>query len=259
MLERFTNPRTAILWVPTTNGIARFDGRRFVVYDVSNTPAMTRTGSNCLVIAENRSGTIWIGTGNGLLKLVGGIFVEEPSLHGQRVEALMVDSRDRLWVGTQESGLFRETETGFDRLKLPQGYTKYDKFRSIIQRNENSVLALGTSILEYNIDTSMGDAIISFPDASGYCMLKSGDGRIWIGTSQHGLFELIDDGSLIEHSIENRYVNEVQFVKHLASDSEGNIYACPSESRDIRPPLSSRFGCVDRPSFRIWRSYMYAE
>ncbi|MBI5693247.1 MAG: hypothetical protein HZC55_24480 [Verrucomicrobia bacterium] len=67
------------LWVGTFNGLARFDGVRFRVYDVANSPALRHDG----------------------------------------IESLVVDAQGRLWVGDTAGGLAVRTADGFRRVDLP--------------------------------------------------------------------------------------------------------------------------------------------
>ena len=47
-------------------GLARFDGLRFQVFDRSTTPALV--SDNCLALARDQEGVLWIGTRNGLVR-----------------------------------------------------------------------------------------------------------------------------------------------------------------------------------------------
>src|SRR5262245_55747865 len=57
--------RDGYLWLTTFDGLARFDGVRFTVFDKSNTPAITNNRLTALY--EGRDGTLWIGADQGEL------------------------------------------------------------------------------------------------------------------------------------------------------------------------------------------------
>ena len=55
--------RDGYIWVGTYNGLARFDGNRFVTYDPVNTPELSQTRIQGLFLDAN--GTLWINTFRG--------------------------------------------------------------------------------------------------------------------------------------------------------------------------------------------------
>ena len=61
-----TQDSTGYIWLGTQNGIARFDGVRFRVYDRRSTGVDTTMAT---VSYTDRSGQPWFGTGHGVLRL----------------------------------------------------------------------------------------------------------------------------------------------------------------------------------------------
>src|ERR1051325_7713169 len=56
----FLQDRLGFIWIGTEEGLARFDGMRFEVFDRRNTPQITTNFISSLV--ETPSGDLWIGT-----------------------------------------------------------------------------------------------------------------------------------------------------------------------------------------------------
>ncbi len=96
--------RRGYIWVGTYGGVARYDGARFRTYGLGDGVP----NSTINVIGENADGEVVIGTRGGIAVLNGNRFepIEAPGLSGAAVNALHLDTDGTLWVGT-ENGLVR--------------------------------------------------------------------------------------------------------------------------------------------------------
>jgi signal transduction histidine kinase/ligand-binding sensor domain-containing protein len=57
--------RDGFLWMTTDDGLVRFDGVRFRVFDKTNTPALLSTSFSFSVLMESNDGALWAGTVDG--------------------------------------------------------------------------------------------------------------------------------------------------------------------------------------------------
>lgn len=97
------------LWFGTLEGLVRFDGLRFTVFDTQNTPELKNNHIN--IILKDKSDRLWIGTfGGGLSqfsndKLV--TYTTRDGLASDFVTDLCEDHLGNIWVGTKNKGLAR--------------------------------------------------------------------------------------------------------------------------------------------------------
>ena len=100
--------RDGYLWIGTEEGLARFDGVTFTVFDEDNTPEITDNFIRQLF--EDREGNLWIASRGGLLFYKNGTFERFPGKEGfsnDLVYSLCEDLSNNLLVGTDGAGLYR--------------------------------------------------------------------------------------------------------------------------------------------------------
>ena len=96
--------RDGYLWVATFDGLARFDGVRFTVYNVGNTPGLP--GNRIVSLRETRDGRLLIADQQGRVAIREGEDVRDLGLalahEVPRLSAVYEDAAGRLWIGTTE-------------------------------------------------------------------------------------------------------------------------------------------------------------
>ena len=125
-------------------------GYASVLYDNSN--GLPTSEANA--IAETEEGFIWIGGYSGLVRYDGSEFVRFDSTTGiASVISLFVDSKDRLWIGTNDSGVFVMKDSDLSR------FTREDGLRDLsireIGENSEGEIFIATTRGIYYIDKDM--------------------------------------------------------------------------------------------------------
>ena len=85
------------LWIGTTNGLSRFDGRQFVNYDLSDgLPSLITT-----VTLEDNQHRLWVGTSKGMARMVGKRFIVYPVSDSMEINYVLsiIETRNRDGMG----------------------------------------------------------------------------------------------------------------------------------------------------------------
>ena len=126
------------------------EGYASVLYD--NTNGLPTSEANA--IAETEEGFIWIGGYSGLVRYDGNNFERYDSTTGiASVISLFVDSKDRLWIGTNDSGVFVLKNSQLKRFTREDGL-KALSIREIGEDSEGNIFVATTRGIYY-IDTQM--------------------------------------------------------------------------------------------------------
>jgi ligand-binding sensor domain-containing protein/signal transduction histidine kinase len=144
-----TQARDGYLWIGTSNGLARFDGIRFVTFRSADTPELR--SNRILSLCEDRNRVLWIGTdGGGVIRHERGQFAAmttRDGLSSERVTCLAEDGNGHLWVGT-ESGLNRLEKNRFVSFFALDGLPD-DRVTSILPSRNGLVVAAGTGLAAF--------------------------------------------------------------------------------------------------------------
>ena len=172
------------------------EGYSAVLYDNSN--GLPTSEANA--IAETSEGFIWIGSYAGLIRYDGNTFERIGSTGGiSSIKCLYVDSRDRLWMGTNDNGV-AVMENGEFKL-----WGKLDGLKSAhtraITEDENETIYIATTCGIATIDKDdnlamLEDDLIS--EANMRFIIMGNDGLIY-GLTNYGDIMTLKDGKLVNY------------------------------------------------------------
>lgn len=105
-LRNFIQAKNGYIWITSYDGLIRYDGFDFKVFNSKNTPAFKE--NICSDVVEDKNNTLWFLSRYRLIFYKNGLFKE---LHlnpnsGKISGPLYVDKKNRLWVASDKHGTF---------------------------------------------------------------------------------------------------------------------------------------------------------
>ncbi len=245
------------LWVGTLQGLARFDGVRFTVFDAAQTDGLA--DDRIASLLEDRHGTLWIGTeSGGLSRYQAGRFEAVASgIPDGTAYVLAEDAQGRLWArtaaglryfdgvrfvppspadayprevlalhGDASGALWFGTADGLARLQdgAERSFSTQDGLLSdaVVQlaAQADGPLWVGT---QEGISRLDGERFDSFRLTDGTLagMRVDRDGRIWVWSTEHGLMRF--DGARF-HDVAIPALQNEAIIQTMIVDDDGLIW-----------------------------------
>jgi signal transduction histidine kinase/ligand-binding sensor domain-containing protein/CheY-like chemotaxis protein len=214
--------RDGYVWLGTEEGLVRFDGEKFEVFNRTNTPALP--GQDVKSLFEAPDGSLWIGMVGGLARLKDGHFTAYSLANGLSHEWMLAVTGDRagnVWLGTFGGGLLRFADgrsTAFtSRNGLP------DNFVWAVKETRDGSIWIGTN---GGLTRMTGHRMVTYttrdglPDNRVRALWEDRDGSLWIGTArglvkQHG-------GTFDTYTTRDGLSDDV--ISALYEDAEGSLW-----------------------------------
>lgn len=214
------------LWVGTREGLARFDGTHFTIFNSRNTPALKI--SSITALCADKNDALWIGTdGGGLARMKDEVFIHfdhADGLAGNKIHAICEANDGSLWIGT-DAGMSRYKNKQFINYTTANGLLS-DSVRYIYEdRSTNLWIATSKGLNRLMADATMDSFTMpnGLPNDSvrGICQDKGS--RLWIG-SNNGLLWYNAFWGRSFYAYNTRYGLSDTFVSAVCEDHDGNLW-----------------------------------
>ncbi len=240
----FSFPSTAVAEdVTETEQIAidlidHHEGHSSVLYN--NTNGLPTSEANA--IAETQEGFIWIGSYSGLIRYDGNTFERINSINGiASVVSLYVDKKNRLWVGTNDSGATVIDKDNYQRFDKNDGLNSLS-IRAITE-DENGNIYIATTQGIAVIDESMSLHMIDEPQINHEYIrnLKLGSDNVIYGVTMGGAIFTIQNEKLTGYYSSSQI--GISGILSLYPDNEkaGLVYIGTKESKVYYAEISNGF------------------
>ncbi len=217
--------RDGYLWLATLDGLARFDGARFTVFDRSNTKEFA--SNRCTALFEDADGGLWVGTEDGgVMRYSAGRFVTTfttaNGLPHNHVFYIHGDSGGGVLITTaggqitwREGRLADGTPANVRRYVGPSG-TRWQVNATGVHRIRAGRQDTESFPLPYPIP-------LSSPQCVSLRLFEDRSGNLWIGAADLGLVRVGTDGASIYYA-EREAVTRTELVEEIYEDREGTIW-----------------------------------
>ena len=193
-VQAIVQTQDGYLWIGTQEGLARFDGLNFTVFDKENTPAFK--SNDIRALHEDKQGRLWISTSYGLVCRHNGQFTSftvNEGLPDNSIGPLAEDTSGNIFIGT-DAGLARFENGTFKTFTTEHGLAS-NVIQVLCARANGTLLVVTSSGVQSLSGGSFSNwtTPVDAPAANITAIAEEKSGHLWYGTLD-GLFGFNEGG-----------------------------------------------------------------
>ena len=210
-VRNIVQDKNGYIWFGTDNGLCRYDGKRVLPFRIAEL-GLNQYISALLACNEG----LYVGTGKGVFYIDFNrqTFHKLPMDIHSTVTWLSTDKEGNLWVSTMAQGVWLyHVKTG--QLKQYDLKAAGNAVAQVFVDNSNQIWTVtkwGEPVVQKlnRLHDQFEPVSLTFDGiATSLRMLQTKDGRLWLGTWEHGLLQMHNDGTL------ERVLNPQQAGLHI--------------------------------------------
>jgi ligand-binding sensor domain-containing protein/signal transduction histidine kinase len=239
-----TQTRDGYLWLTTFDGLVRYDGVQFTVFEKSNSREII--SNRFISLYADEQGALWAGTGDGgLLRYRDGVFTSftvRDGLPHNKIYDIQSDNRGGLLITTQTGyAYWRDGRIVPDPDKLDPATTRIHFSRSgaqwiLDQSGLRRIKGSQTTRYPLMIEPSRLYITILYEDRRG---------NLWVGADSALIYRVNDEATTMYATKDG--LPPGKNIEAIREDSQGNIWFCTTGSGLIRFS-DDRFSVYNRAS-----------
>lgn len=160
LIKGYAQDLSGFIWIATADGLSRYDGQNYVVYNYSTSDSLGLSSGNCSALLGHSDGTVWVGNKVGEIDIIQPDhrkvkrFKHNSVFEGNSISEIFEDQEGHIWIGSKDHGLF-----------------EYDPESDVIHSHE---------IEDANPKNLASKKVSKIKQGS--------DGKLWVSTERSGIF-----------------------------------------------------------------------
>jgi ligand-binding sensor domain-containing protein len=224
-VNKVLQTRNNYIWLGTYDGLLRFDGATFMLYNSGNVNSFTI--NDVITMLEDRQGNLWIGTnGGGILKYSDNHFRKNGGsiYQNETIYCIFEDRQGTIWAGGK-NGIIKMGKGKVNYHKIPN----FDKvMATAIYQDHNNNMWFGTQkngiifvadstqeVINFGVAEKLSDERIT-------TIYQDRSSRIWVGT-EAGLFQYQKDSTFALFDFNGKLPPQTR-INTIYEDMQGSIW-----------------------------------